>query len=620
MITPTASLLSDCSTAGVTRKASISIDALDTIQVSNVVRQLLGQNNIGQRVFARCILNLSQGTVSELLSKPKPWSKLTEKGKESYRKMWAWAQSEESILQLKSISPRKGCKDNDSQKSVMNIPPVINLTEPMDSKASPSPSSSVVSSRSASPGSQLPSFVPFSFPSYIPSLLMQTVQRFRPDAYGYPPWVMMMPMGTTESNNPSQFEQSDDDTEPEEIPLDLSVKMSVHSPTTNKTLSSNKGSKLSIAPLTEHDFLKYPTINTTDLVQMIKDILSHYSISQRHFGEKILGLSQGSVSDILARPKSWDLLTQKGREPFIRMRQFLDDSNAIKQLVQSLPVQAAVFDLPTEHSIQRQLSTDSLLTIDDHQNVDEKLKNQTSSKLKKTVLPRSSPMAPYELPKIPIPNVIDTENLSSQVRELLSSNSIGQRVFGEAVLNLSQGTVSEILAKPRPWSALSIKGREPYIRMFNWFHDTNNVQKLLQWKRDRDALRNTSSSVVSTSKTIDMLTYDQQQQLKQILDNETSSLNSTRLEQIAEEFAVPVDQISTWLHHGQMRTSSEHDDDNDDEDTLSTISSNFPSFVDNQKETNRELTSSSSSKKRKSIPQKLITTKKFHIDHLTNEN
>ena len=131
MITPTASLLSDCSTgkniglahssflfmqlsvvAGVTRKASISIDALDTIQVSNVVRQLLGQNNIGQRVFARCILNLSQGTVSELLSKPKPWSKLTEKGKESYRKMWAWAQSEESILQLKSISPRKGIVDD----------------------------------------------------------------------------------------------------------------------------------------------------------------------------------------------------------------------------------------------------------------------------------------------------------------------------------------------------------------------------------------------------------------------------------------------------------------------------------------------------------------------------
>ena len=85
-----------------------SLEPLDTTYVSNVVRRILAQHNIGQRVFARCILSLSQGTVSELLSKPKPWAKLTEKGKESYRKMWSWANSEESILTLKSISPRKG--------------------------------------------------------------------------------------------------------------------------------------------------------------------------------------------------------------------------------------------------------------------------------------------------------------------------------------------------------------------------------------------------------------------------------------------------------------------------------------------------------------------------------
>ncbi len=84
------------------------LEPLDTTYVANVVRKLLAQHNIGQRIFARYILSLSQGTVSELLSKPKCWSKLTEKGKESYRKMWCWANSEESILTLKSISPRKG--------------------------------------------------------------------------------------------------------------------------------------------------------------------------------------------------------------------------------------------------------------------------------------------------------------------------------------------------------------------------------------------------------------------------------------------------------------------------------------------------------------------------------
>ena len=58
-------------------------------------------------------------------------------------------------------------------------------------------------------------------------------------------------------------------------------------------------------------------------MRRIKEVLSQYSISQRLFGEAVLGLSQGSVSDLLARPKPWHMLTQKGREPFIRMKLFL---------------------------------------------------------------------------------------------------------------------------------------------------------------------------------------------------------------------------------------------------------------------------------------------------------
>ena len=67
----------------------------------------------------------------------------------------------------------------------------------------------------------------------------------------------------------------------------------------------------------------------------VKESLSQYSISQRLFGENVLGLSQGSVSDLLARPKPWHMLTQKGREPFIRMKMFLEDDNAVHKLVAS---------------------------------------------------------------------------------------------------------------------------------------------------------------------------------------------------------------------------------------------------------------------------------------------
>ncbi|OXU29692.1 hypothetical protein TSAR_011798 [Trichomalopsis sarcophagae] len=55
---------------------------LDTLHIARRVRELLSIHNIGQRLFAKYVLGLSQGTVSELLSKPKPWDKLTEKGRD----------------------------------------------------------------------------------------------------------------------------------------------------------------------------------------------------------------------------------------------------------------------------------------------------------------------------------------------------------------------------------------------------------------------------------------------------------------------------------------------------------------------------------------------------------
>ena len=81
---------------------------MDTHQTSRRVRELLSSHNIGQRLFAKYVLGLSQGTVSELLSKPKMWEKLTEKGRDSYRKMHAWAYDENAVLLLKSLIPRKG--------------------------------------------------------------------------------------------------------------------------------------------------------------------------------------------------------------------------------------------------------------------------------------------------------------------------------------------------------------------------------------------------------------------------------------------------------------------------------------------------------------------------------
>lgn len=61
--------------------------------------------------------------------------------------------------------------------------------------------------------------------------------------------------------------------------------------------------------------------------------------------------------------------------------------------------------------------------------------------------------------------------------------SLGQRLFGESILGLTQGSVSDLLSRPKPWHKLSLKGREPFVRMQLWLNDPQNVEKLRDMKK-----------------------------------------------------------------------------------------------------------------------------------------
>lgn len=73
---------------------------------------------------------------------------------------------------------------------------------------------------------------------------------------------------------------------------------------------------------------------------------------------------------------------------------------------------------------------------------------------------------------------LDTAEIAFQVKEQLLKHNIGQRVFGHYVLGLSQGSVSEILARPKPWRKLTVKGKEPFIKMRQFLADEQNVLAL----------------------------------------------------------------------------------------------------------------------------------------------
>lgn len=78
--------------------------------------------------------------------------------------------------------------------------------------------------------------------------------------------------------------------------------------------------------------MSHQWVDTVQVARRIKDILADNNIGQRLFGEVVLNMSQGSVSDLLSRPKPWDKMTAKGREPFIKMLQFLSSHHHLERL------------------------------------------------------------------------------------------------------------------------------------------------------------------------------------------------------------------------------------------------------------------------------------------------
>lgn len=64
-------------------------DDLDTKEIAEALTNELKKYSIPQAVFARKVLNRSQGTLSDVLRKPKPWNELRG-GREIFRKMKEW--------------------------------------------------------------------------------------------------------------------------------------------------------------------------------------------------------------------------------------------------------------------------------------------------------------------------------------------------------------------------------------------------------------------------------------------------------------------------------------------------------------------------------------------------
>ncbi|XP_058547219.1 homeobox protein cut-like 2 isoform X6 [Neofelis nebulosa] len=504
------------STAGA--GAGTEEEQLDTAEIAFQVKEQLLKHNIGQRVFGHYVLGLSQGSVSEILARPKPWRKLTVKGKEPFIKMKQFLSDEQNVLALRtiqvrqrgSITPRIRTPETGSDDAIKSIleqakkeiesqkggesknstaplgitngtapastseDAIKNILEqarremqaqqqallemeagPRGRSVPPSPPerpSLATASQNGAPtyvkqedssgggggGGTSSSATQTSLTVLSPAAFVQSIIRkvkseigdagyfdhhwasdrgllSRPytsvspslssssSGYSGQPNGRAWPRGDEAPTAPEDEAAGGEDEPPRvgELKAEGGVpeagsggRLAYYPAYVPRTL------KPTVPPLTpeQYELYMYREVDTLELTRQVKEKLAKNGICQRIFGEKVLGLSQGSVSDMLSRPKPWSKLTQKGREPFIRMQLWLSD-----QLGQAISQQP--------------------------------------------------------------------------------SASQGQRLFGESILGLTQGSVSDLLSRPKPWHKLSLKGREPFVRMQLWLSDPHNVEKLRDMKK-----------------------------------------------------------------------------------------------------------------------------------------
>ncbi|XP_053786327.1 homeobox protein cut-like 1 isoform X6 [Desmodus rotundus] len=653
-------------------------EEIDTAEIARQVKEQLIKHNIGQRIFGHYVLGLSQGSVSEILARPKPWNKLTVRGKEPFHKMKQFLSDEQNILALRSIQGRQrgnittrirasetgsdeaiksileqakrelqvqktaepaqpsstpsGGSSDDAIRSILQqarremeaqqaaldpalkqtplsqtdiaiLTPKLISTSPMSSVSSYSPLAISLKKPSSAPDSNtsaLPNPPALKKESQdAPGLDLQGaadsaqgVLRHVKNELGRSGgwkdhwWSTVQP--ERKSNAPSEETKVEEASSGKEkgggggssgggssqaradrsqlqgpssseywkewpsaeSPYSQSSELSLTGASRSETPQNSplpsspivplsKPAKPSVPPLTpeQYEIYMYQEVDTIELTRQVKEKLAKNGICQRIFGEKVLGLSQGSVSDMLSRPKPWSKLTQKGREPFIRMQLWLNGE--LGQGV--LPVQGQQQG-PVLHSVtslqdplqQGCVSSESTPKTsascspapESPMSSSESVKSLTelvqqpcptieTSKDGKPSEP-SDPPASDSQPTTPLPlsghsalsiqelvamsPELDTYGITKRVKEVLTDNNLGQRLFGETILGLTQGSVSDLLARPKPWHKLSLKGREPFVRMQLWLNDPNNVEKLMDMKRmEKKAYMKRRHSSVSDS-------------------------------------------------------------------------------------------------------------------------
>uniref|UniRef100_A0AAY4ABB3 Homeobox protein cut-like n=1 Tax=Denticeps clupeoides TaxID=299321 RepID=A0AAY4ABB3_9TELE len=533
---------------------------MDTAEIARQVKEQLIKHNIGQRVFGHYVLGLSQGSVSEILARPKPWSKLTIRGKEPFHKMKQFLADEQNILALRSIQGRQRESPGQALSRVFEDTPKRSITtrirtpeigsdEAIKSileqakkelqvqkadNSQPSSSSGDISGSCSSSDEA------------IRSILEQARREMEAQQAALEP---ILKASSCLSSSPSSLSQADlSIVSPKLVPcplstynpLSLSLKKPplVASPASSQSLSNIMDFH---GDMKEHEDSPVSDVLTDGVTKpghaSDGSLRSHWRDqwwNSMHPDCQTPSGTRGSeenhnqedskevrtcgtcsefhrflclqvLSDILSQPKPWTKLSQKGREPFICMQLWLNGElgqNTLGQSAQDTLVNlCCLSEVTPKTSASCSPAPESPLS-----SAEESVKSlgeTPSLQAPRAEQPQSSERSEGSPPSTPLPlpltssshsslsiqemvamsPELDTYGITKKVKEVLTDNNLGQRLFGESILGLTQGSVSDLLARPKPWHKLSLKGREPFVRMQLWLSDPQNVEKLMDMKR-----------------------------------------------------------------------------------------------------------------------------------------
>uniref|UniRef100_A0A8C2XKZ3 One cut domain family member n=1 Tax=Cyclopterus lumpus TaxID=8103 RepID=A0A8C2XKZ3_CYCLU len=196
----------------------------------------------------------------------------------------------------------------------------------------------------------------------------------------------------------------------------------------------------------------------------------------------------------------------------------------------------------------------------------------------------TNPLGIQEL--VAMSSELDTYAITKKVKEVLTDNNLGQRLFGETILGLTQGSVSDLLSRPKPWHKLSLKGREPFVRMQLWLNDPHNVDKLRAMKKiekkaylkrrygllstgsDSDSPSTRSECVSPTLASLDLCPYSQAKKPRVVLGAEEKEAlrkayllepypSQNTIEILASQLKLKTNTVINWFHNYRSRMRRE---------------------------------------------------------------